>query len=296
MKLVAGALGEQPLLATHMTFGHNSVTYDVTLPERSVIVRTNENGGVFAQTEHNLRLLGELGLPVPQVLASDLTGTDVPFAYMILNKIPGRDLRYELAGMTRGQMTRLAEQIVAFQRRVATLPQGTGYGYVAIGERGPHNSWWEVIRLDRFDSATEQTEDTIDRLESRLRRQVDRYEPYFRQAPPTCFLDDVTVKNVIVQAGVLQGLVDFDCVCYGDPLWWMSLTAVGVVSDVGTAELFYVDELARLRELTDLEYEILALYCAMHAVWFVRKFAADETPEWNRRMLTEIERWLRILA
>jgi len=38
--------------------------------------------------------------------------------------------------------------------------------------------------------------------------------------PAICFLDDLTTKNVIVQDGVLQGVVDFDHVCYGDPLFW----------------------------------------------------------------------------
>ena len=73
MMLVSDILGIQPLAATHMTFGHNSVVYDVRLPNRHVIVRTNKNAHVFAKTEHNLTILAHIGLPVPQVLASDVT-------------------------------------------------------------------------------------------------------------------------------------------------------------------------------------------------------------------------------
>jgi aminoglycoside phosphotransferase (APT) family kinase protein len=138
--------------------------------------------------------------------------------------------------------------------------------------------------------------DIVDQLEARALRHVERYERHFRHSPPTCFLDDVTVKNVIVQDGVLRGLVDFDCVCYGDPLYWMGLTAVGVVSDVGIEGLFYIDEMARLWELTDLQREILALYSAWHALWFVRRFAGRETPEWSARMLAQIEHWLAALV
>ena len=61
MSLVAEVLGVQTLSATHQTFGHNSVTFDVALLERSVILR--------------------------------------------------------------------------FQRCVMSLPQGSGYGYIGIGER-----------------------------------------------------------------------------------------------------------------------------------------------------------------
>ena len=43
--------------------------------------------------------------------------------------------------------------------------------------------------------------------------------------------------------GELQGMVDFDVVCYGDPLYMVGLTATAIVIDVGTRELFYVEEL-----------------------------------------------------
>ena len=141
LNLVAQTLGVQPVSATHQTFGHNSVTYDVALSGRNVILRTNSDPQVFATTERNLAVLAGLGLPVPTVISSDLTKTHYPFAWMLLDKIPGHDLRYELAAMTSAQMTRLAEQIVDFQRRVTRLPQGSGYGYVGIGEAGPYASW-----------------------------------------------------------------------------------------------------------------------------------------------------------
>lgn len=292
MRLVTEILGVRSLHAEHMTFGHNSITYDVTLPDRNVIVRTNQSALVFARTEHNLRILARLGLPVPHVIAADFSLAKVPFAYMILEKIPGRDLRYELAAMTHGQMTRLAEQIVSFQRSVETLPLGTGYGYVAIGEQGPHASWWDLVRPAEAALDRQEAPGATDQLETRVRQQMEQFEPYFREVPPTCFLDDITVKNVIVQNGVLQGLVDFDCVCYGDPLYWMALTATGVVCDVGTAELFYVKELERCWRMTELQTQILRLYSAAMAVWFMRQFGSKETPEWSRRMVETAEQWL----
>ena len=42
-------------------------------------------------------------------------------------------------------------------------------------------------------------------------------------------LDDITTKNVIVSAGELQGFVDFDNVCYGDPLYMLGLTMVAIL-------------------------------------------------------------------
>ena len=143
--LVAKLLGTKPFNAVYQTFGHNSVIYEVLLPERSVIVRMNEDASVFAATERNIAALADIGLPVPRVLMADLSKSHVPFAYILLEKIPGRDLRYELPGMTTTQMTRLAGQIVDAQRRVSRLPPGTGYGYVGLGETGPYTSWRDLV-------------------------------------------------------------------------------------------------------------------------------------------------------
>jgi aminoglycoside phosphotransferase (APT) family kinase protein len=291
MVLVEETLGVQPFSAIHQTFGHNSVTYEVLLPERSVIVRMNREARVFATTANNLAVLAGLGLPTPTVLAVDTTLRRVPFAYMILEKIPGRDLRYELGTMRSEQMTRLAEQIVGFQRQVGQLPQGRGYGYVGIRETGPYASWWDVPdhRIEERDATGN---DNLDRLRDRIRIQRERFAPYLRSTPPTCFLDDITVKNVIVRDGELQGLVDFDCVCYGDPLFWLALTATGIVSDVGTRELFYFEELKRLWGLTPVQESMLALYAAGCALDFLHRFSASETPQWRARMEAAIEQWL----
>lgn len=292
MALVAEVVGIQPLSAVHQTFGHNSVTYDVALPSRSVIVRANADPGVFATTERNIAVLAGLGLPLPHVLASDLTGSRVPFAYMILDKIPGRDLRYELSAMTPEQMTRLAEQIVGFQRRVMRLPPGSGYGYVGIGEAGPHASWWALLDSDGNAQPARQAEDRIGAWQARVQERMRDFEAYFRAVPPTCFLDDITVKNVIVQHGELQGLVDFDCVCYGDPLFWLALTATGVVSDVGPPGQFYVEELKRFWKLTAEQEQVLALYSAAMTLDFLRRFSEAETPTWNAHMWAVVEQWL----
>ena len=291
MDLAAEILGVAPIAATHQAFGHNSVTFEVVLPNRSLIVRMNPRAEVFATTAHNITVLAGLELPTPTVLAVDVTCSRVPFAYMILDKIPGRDLRYELGTMSTEQMTRLATQIVEFQHRVGQLPPGQGYGYVGIGETGPHASWWDVPdhRIEARDT-TGEVERT--RWQDRALRMQERFEPYLRSVPPTCFLDDITVKNVIVQNGELQGLVDFDCVCYGDPLLWLALTATGVVSDVGTRELFYVEELKRLWGLTPDQEPILALYAAIFALDFLCRFSPSETPEWRARMGAAIERWI----
>ncbi len=291
-ELVLKTLGIEPLKVTYMTFGHNSTTYDVALRDRNVIVRTNLDANVFAKTEHNLTILGHLGLLVPHVLATDLTKNHYPFAYMLLEKIPGCDLRYELGDMTHAQMTRVAEQIVFFQHQVATLPIGRGYGYVPIGEQGPFSSWFELVQFEMNRVPDTGDIPSLAEWKVRLNFLLDKHKSYLEQVQPTCFLDDVTTKNVIVLDGELQGLIDFDCVCYGDPLWTIGLTKTAIVSDIGTKPLLYVDELCRIEQLTTEQHKIVDLYAAVHALDFIQRLVSKENNEWIERMTKAIESWL----
>lgn len=106
-ELVQFAVGTATLGAVRMTDGGQSETWKVMLPDRMVMVRLNPDHSQFADTRHNLEILSGLGLPVPSVLASGLTHADSSLAYLILNAIPGRDLRHEHTSMTEWQMTHL---------------------------------------------------------------------------------------------------------------------------------------------------------------------------------------------
>ncbi len=83
-QLVTDLLGETPSAVTRLTFGHSSVSFEVALAGRALVVKTNTNSAIFAKTSGNLAALRKLGLPVSKLVASDLTKTHYPAAYMIL--------------------------------------------------------------------------------------------------------------------------------------------------------------------------------------------------------------------
>ena len=95
-------------------------------------------------------------------------------------------------------------------------------------------------------------------------------EKYFSSVQPTCFLDDLTTKNVIVQNGELRGLVDFDVVCYGDPLYWLALTRAAVKVDVGPSGQPYLDMLEQFWGVDDFGQQVLRLYTVVHIMDFAR--------------------------
>jgi aminoglycoside phosphotransferase (APT) family kinase protein len=240
---------------------------------QSVVVKVNHDPRMLVGLERNLLALKQLGLPVPAVLDSDLSLERYPFAFVVLERIPGTDLRHELASMTRAQMSTLAMQIVDVQRRVATLELGDGFGWRSLSEVGAFSSWQAVVERD--------LEAGICGLETLhqtkpITRIVDLSRslgPYFSSVQPTCFLDDLTTKNVMVQDGELRGLVDFDVVCYGDPLYWLALTRAAVIVDVGPSGQPYLNMLEQFWGVNDFGQQVLRLYTVVH----IMNFACFET-------------------
>lgn len=294
-ELVREILTAEPQGIERLMLSHSgNVIYDVALPKGHIIARMQENAD-FTQTAHNIAALSRLGLPVPRVLAVDATKTRFPFAYILLEKIPGRDLLFELSAMTGPQMTRLAEQMADIQRAVGTLPEGSGFGWGHIGGGGGETSWFAVFgsKEDRTDARSDGT--IVGDLQIRIDRQSSRFQSYFRSIRPTCFLEDLTTKNVLLRDGELQGLIDFDCVCFGDPLWMIGLTAGCIASEVGIRELFYIEELCRLFALTEKQRLIVALYAAGRAMNFLDASLAAGDQAQTTRILASINQWLMTL-
>lgn len=286
-RAVEVALGKTPLRLIPQPFGHHSVTFEAVLPGRSVMVRMNADPAEFAATSRNIATLRELEVPVPTVLFEDLSCTSLPFAFLILEKIPGRDLRYELAAMTFAQRDTLARQIVAIQRNVAELPYGHGFGWVPIGADGPYDSWLELVGADLARSASS----VPSSLYQLVVRALDAHRETLATILPTCFLDDITIKNVIIESGQLRGVVDFDVVCYGDPLYTIALTATGIVSDVGTDHLDYVERLLHHWHATPADRARTGLYAAIFGLEFLSRMSATESPAWRTRMQTQVAQW-----
>jgi aminoglycoside phosphotransferase (APT) family kinase protein len=287
--LVANVAGGPVGPIERMGYGHASVTYRAA----DLIVRTHHDPSVYLGTLDNLAALRDLGLPVPTVLAADLTCTRYPFAYLVTDAFPGRDLGFVLADLTPAQCSRVAEQVVSFERAVATLPSTGGYGFRPIGATGGHRRWIDAIRADRADDTAALLgfdDAELGALNRDVWSRLDAVSHRLEPVPPTCFLDDLTTKNVIVDAGELRGVVDFDVVCYGDPMYWLALARVGVVSDVGAPGDFYVDELIRHWAPTDVEHANLAVYSALHASAFLT-WDRDDTAR-RRRLLSAARTWL----
>src|SRR5262249_24774575 len=155
------------------------------------------------------------------------------FPVMVLERLPGRDLALDYAGLTADQKRALAAALVAIQRRVGTLPPASGFGFdTSYTDAGLQTSWLDVVlaELERSRQRIAAAGVVDVRHVERVSGRVEAYALYLRAVEPHPFLDDLTTKNVLIHQGRLSGVVDTDCVCFGDPLFTVALTWMALLS------------------------------------------------------------------
>jgi aminoglycoside phosphotransferase (APT) family kinase protein len=133
----------------------------------------------------------------------------------------------------------------------------------------------------------------LDQLRRRLRALRRRLEPYFATLRPVCFLDDLTTKNVLAESGQLQGLIDFDVVCYGDPLMAVGTTLAHLTVDSGDIGHFYGEELLRSYGATGDALRAVYFYGALWLVGFVAAAESSGNAERARKLETMADAMLR---
>jgi hypothetical protein len=211
---------ESPKSIIRMTTGACNEVYSVELLESEVIVRLSAVN-YFLQGSHNhIPILRNLSISVPDILAEDYSKQDIPFAYQFLSKIPGKDLLDVIQDLNDSQLKLIASEISNVFTKVRTLPSINKFGYVYGGYEELNDTWMGRIK-DIINEATERSRQTgilKDDLLTILQNIITDNEKYFNQVVATPYIDDICSKNVMINNGTFSGLVDLDCVAYGDPL------------------------------------------------------------------------------
>lgn len=292
--LVRAALGasSRSLDQQTLTLSGNAIFRAELADGRTVAVRISRRRGAFAYTQHNFSTLGALGLSVPDVLASGATSDGGSF--VILNWIPGRDLQYELARLTQVQTTQIAAMVSDWQTRVASLPESKGFGWAPIGAHAPLARWTDLFGLPANATHPPDPAAPLEHLRARLRAVRRRIEPYFASLRPICFLDDLTIKNVIVEDGALRGVIDVDFVCYGDPNLSIGTTLAHICADVGESGQLYADALIENAKPSELALRAIYFYCALWVIGFLASATASGNTERAERLTTAADHMLRV--
>ena len=270
--LVQSGLGLQPIRVIRQALSQSgNAVFRVELGDgRLAVIRVSPQLNTFKYTDHNLTALRQLGLPVQMVLATGSTATGGSF--VILNWIAGRDLMYELPAMDRDQAAVIARTVTQYQKLVGTLPKSKGFGWAPIGKNAASATWAEIFGTPDS-SPTSADASPVEQMRGRLRALRRWVDPYFASIEPTCFLDDLTIKNVLVENGQLTGIIDVDFACYGDPLMAVGTTLGLLAAEVGGSGEFYRDELVRCWNPTAEGEAAIRFYAAL---WIVGMLKATE--------------------
>lgn len=207
--------------------------YDVRLTDgRAAVVRVGlpEQRAALGATLRWSERLRPLGVPLPKVLALDLASE---FPFIILERLPGADLRVLIHRLALPALGQLAGQMAVLQGLIAQLPGAGRFGFAAEAEAAPCIRWSDVLAqslaesrhgIRRVPGLDEAAVDAVEQRFARLARHLD-------DMPATAFLPDTTLRNIIVtEAGGFSGIVDVDRLCWGDPRYAPARAAMALLN------------------------------------------------------------------
>jgi aminoglycoside phosphotransferase (APT) family kinase protein len=298
---MADVLGERPLRLERQMLTHsgNAVYRARMAGGRSLAVRVSPEAQAFLHTSSNLALLRGLGLPVQTLLAQGAMPAGGDF--VVLDWLPGRDIFYVFGSLDVRQSERIAETVVTFQCRVAQwLPAADGgFGWTGIGARAPHARWTDIFgepapTLSHFATLARTDATPLERFRARLGLVRASLEHYFDTLRPVCFLDDLTIKNVLVDGGELSGLIDFDTVCYGDPLLVLGATLAHIDTEVGERGRPYAEALLRCWAPQGERLRATGFYASLWVIGLLSLAIERGNAARVRRLTPALDRLLRV--
>ncbi len=268
--------------------------YDVELDsDEKLVIRIADAEGK-KELKGGIYWYGQLiiyGLPLPEIYFSDLEA-DQP--YVIMQRLPGKDLHFVYDELTDLQKASLAERISDLQNLSQKLPPAKGFGYALSyeDETLERNKNWKDVVLESLQAARKGiTANGVftNKYPDLLASGLNKFTQYFDSIKPRPFLDDITNKNVIISNGKLSGIVDIDSVCFGDKLYHLALTRMALLARKSNMD--YVSYLTDLYELSDEQYEVLDYYTAV----FCAVFMAEVGAKFNKEDVTVDREYVKLL-
>ena len=196
------------------------------------------------------RILADAGTGVVPYTATARDGDPAPCFWMAMPFVEGTDLAKALPGMSAEQQRRLAHEL--FTRQNLAVPALAAYSHGDCGRalrpeaRWPahanlswgqylvHEFTWRLKRIHKADCGPDiyrLLEQVLEALKSRSGLVVTNEG----------FMYDIADRNVMVDKGALVGIIDQDCVFFGDRLLapalaWAALQATESTSNSAFAE------------------------------------------------------------
>jgi aminoglycoside phosphotransferase (APT) family kinase protein len=266
-KVIATHFEHVPKFIKRMTIGICNEVYAVGLIDKDVIVRLSEHDKFLMGSHDHIPQFKALGIKVPDILVEDYSKTLIPLAYQIQSTIEGCDLGEVITMLTDHQLKVLAQEIAKIFDKVKTIPTNGKFGVMwGGGDNELSDTWTERMRIwiDESEEHGKKTGVMDDHLAAVAERLYITYKSYFDSVKAITYYGDICSKNVMINNGILSGLVDLDGLTQGDPL-----EAVGRIrlSWYGTRHgEIYSQALMDEMSLTGEQRQIVTMYALLNQI------------------------------
>jgi len=216
-----------PMELTRFTTGNcHSVYYVKTKIDEYVLrITSEENKKFYFGSIKWLNELNRLDIPVPNILNHGQYGN---VYYALITFIRGQDIGEIYHTLNGSQKHGIVKDLSEIQKKVSALPSSGIYGY----DNNSFTTWPKYIesRIERSRRRIIANKVFSSQVCDNVFTIMNNHSDYLSNIEPIAFLDDITTKNVLVHNGKLAGIVDLDCLCYGDPLITVGLTNMALLS------------------------------------------------------------------
>lgn len=236
--------------------------------------------------------LKDFDLPMPKLLTQ---GMIEDCGYMILERLPGTDLKDAYADLNHTEKKNLGVEMAAIQAKATALHSpgkfGNALSYEHLEQAGK-TSWLEIIEgLVHGISQNMGSEYTpgIKPLQQ-LWQLVADIETELKQQKPIPYFEDLTTKNVLLHQGKLSGIIDIDEIGFGDPLFVLGMTQTACLQ-LGL-DLIYVESWLEAIKASKIQRQKMHTYSALFCLMFLSELGRT----YNKKIEYSKEKEARLLG
>ncbi len=260
---------EMPREIVKKTVGMCNEVYEVTLEDRSVILRMNKEKRHLYGTHKFLPIFEKLQINTPHIIAEDYSMKNVPFCYQILNKIEGNDLGTVIDKLNEQELKLIAKKVSGIFNKFNELPKENSFGNVHSDSEEEFKTLLEVVKNQKniIVERNSKTGVVDKKILNILDWILNEYEEYFLSVESGLYYDDISSKNVMIYEGKFNGLVDLDFLTKGDYLEAIgSIMASWYGTDYGE---IYTEAVMKNRNLDDENRKVVKMYAILHLIYWL---------------------------
>jgi aminoglycoside phosphotransferase (APT) family kinase protein len=277
--------GSSPKSIERMKVGSANEVYAVEIKGENYIIRLNEKSEPLQGSDKYIPLFKSLGIKVPDIVGESYSKDIGSHNYQIQTRLEGTDIGKVIAQLTEDQLKGIAHEIASIAKKLLPLPTNGKFGYADITESKLKDSWNEAIAdmLNTIKDRTSKTGVVDQKYITAFERAVEKYADYLSKVPSQFYFDDMSSKNVIINNGVFNGIVDLDGVAYGDYLEGIGrIKASWYGTEYGNT---YTNAVTESLDLDEKQKEIVTLYALLNRIHWL----AETGIQFNQNTSTKVD-------